>query len=97
MHRGFRLYQKYQWVTSSEHLPNQFNQLEWDDIRMKEWAQSIEPYIHPIVNHIFDSVKLKEQVFHSILSVLNLLKKYSKTDLEADVCFGDDKGAKAKV
>ena len=40
-HRRFGLYQKYQWATLPEHLPDQFNQPEWDDIRMKDWAQSI--------------------------------------------------------
>ena len=35
------------------------------------------------MNHIFDSVKLKEQAYRSILSVLNLSKKYSNVDLEA--------------
>ncbi len=35
------------------------------------------------MNRIFDSVKLKEQAYRSILSVLNLSKKYSASDLEA--------------
>lgn len=82
-HRRFGLYQKYQWATLPEHLPDQFNQPEWDDIRMKEWAGSIGPYTLSVVNRIFDSVKVKEQAYRSILSVLNLSKKYSNTDLEA--------------
>lgn len=82
-HRRFGLYQKYQWATLPEHLPEQFNQPEWDDVRMKEWAQSIGPYTHSVVDRIFDSVTLKEQAYRSILSVLNLSKKYSKHDLEA--------------
>lgn len=82
-HHRFGLYQKYQWATLPEHLPDQFNQPEWDDIRMKDWAQSIGPYTHSVVNRIFDSVKVKEQAYRSILSVLNLSKKYSNADLEA--------------
>ena len=72
-HRRFGLYQKYQWATLPEHLPEQFNQPEWDDVRMKEWAQSIGPYTHSVVDRIFDSVTLKEQAYPSILSsgVLN--------------------------
>ena len=50
---------------------------------MKEWAGSIGPYTLSVVNRIFDSVKVKEQAYRSILSVLNLSKKYSNTDLEA--------------
>lgn len=71
-HRRFGLYLKHQWATVPEHLPDQFNRPEWDDIRMREWAQSIGPYTYSVVNRIFDSVKLKEQAYRSILSVLNL-------------------------
>lgn len=36
-----------------------------------------------VVNRLFDSVKVKEQAYRSILSVLKLSKKYSNADLEA--------------
>lgn len=82
-HRRFGLYQKYQWATVPEHLPDQFNQPEWDDIRMKEWAQSIGPYTRSVVDRIFGKATLKEQAYRSVMSVLNLSKKYSKHELEA--------------
>ncbi len=82
-HRRFGLYQKYQWATLPEHLPDQFHQPEWDDTRMKEWAGSIGPYTLSVVNRLFDSVKVKEQAYRSILSVLKLSKKHSNADLEA--------------
>lgn len=82
-HRRFGSYQKYQWATVTEHLPDQFNQPEWDDIRMKEWAQSIGPFTHSVIERIFESVTLKEQAYRSVLSVLNLSKKYTNHELEA--------------
>src|SRR5699024_1032738 len=50
---------------------------------MEEWAGPNGPYTLSVVNRIFDGVKVKEQTYRSILSVLNLSKKYSNTDLEA--------------
>lgn len=82
-HRRFGSHQKYQWATVPAHLPDQFNQPEWDDTRMKHWAESIGPSTDSVVQRIFDSVKIKEQAYRSILSVLNLSKKYSEADLEA--------------
>src|SRR5699024_1696131 len=50
---------------------------------MEEWAGPNGPYTLSVVNRIFDGVKVKEQTYRAILSVLNLSKKYSNVDLEA--------------
>jgi hypothetical protein len=28
-------YRKYQWATIPDHMPEQFNKVEWDDLRIK--------------------------------------------------------------
>ena len=71
---------KYQ--TDSSHLPDQFNQPEWNEDRMVNWARSIGPSTLIVVERIFDSKKIKEQSYNSVLAILRLSKKYSAERLE---------------
>lgn len=90
-HKGERLatHNKYQdyvcnaWSTHPEDMPDQFQQMDWDDQRIRNWAASIGSSASAVIDHIFDSVKIKEQGYNSCLSVLRLSKAYSKERLEA--------------
>lgn len=68
--------------THNEDVPDQFQNPEWDDVRIKKWAYSIGNHTGEVVDRIFDSVKIKEQGYHSSLSVLRLSKAYSEARLE---------------
>lgn len=81
-HKRFPSYQEYTFSTLPEHLPDQFNQLEWNDQRLLNWAQKIGPFTHKVIQRIFERLQLKEQGYQSCLSVLNLTKKYSNEELE---------------
>jgi transposase len=75
-------YIKYGWSTHAEDMPDQFQQTEWDDRRIRKWAYSIGNNTGEVIDRIFDSVKMKEQGYNSSLSVLRLSKSYSEERLE---------------
>lgn len=54
-------YVKYGWSTHPEDMPDQFQQSEWDDRRIKKWAYSIGNNTGEVIDRIFNSVKMKEQ------------------------------------
>lgn len=81
-HTKFPNYTKYKWSTSDEHMPDQFNHPEWDDVRIKQWAYSIGKCTGEVIDRIFGSVHIKEQAYNSSLSVLKLSKSYSAERLE---------------
>lgn len=82
-HKKMSDYQKYQWSTQPEHLPDQFLRPEWDDVRLIQWAESIGPSMHEVIKRVFDSVKIKEQGYRSALSILQLTKRHSKESVES--------------
>jgi transposase len=89
-HKGERLathnrYQDYvcnAWSTHPEDMPDQFQQMEWDDQRIRSWAASIGDSTSVVIDRIFGGVKIKEQGYNACLSVLRLSKSYSKEILE---------------
>lgn len=81
-HKRFPPYVEYNFSTLPEHLPDQFNQPEWNDERLLRWATKVGPFTHKVIQRIFESVQIKEQGYQSCLSVLNLTKKYSDKHLD---------------
>lgn len=81
-HKSFPQYKEYAFSTSPEHLPDQFNQLEWNDQRLLNWGLKIGPYTHKVIQRVLENLLLKEQGYQSCLSILNLSKKYSNAALE---------------
>lgn len=75
-------YMKYKYSTIEDHMPDAFQKVEWDDERIKRWANKIGPSTFMVVNKIFDSVKIKEQGYNSCLAVLKLANKFSNDRLE---------------
>jgi len=81
-HNRFPQYISNRYSTHNEDMPDQFNQPEWDDVRIKQWAISVGSYTSEVVGRIFREVKIKEQGYNSSLSVLRLSKTYSEARLE---------------
>ena len=63
-------------------MPPQFLRPEWDDHRIREWADRIGHSTREVIDRIFSSYKIKEQGYNPSLSVLRLSKKYSQSRLE---------------
>ena len=64
-------------------MPEAFQKItEWDDERIRKWADSIGEYTSKVVDLIFQSVDIKEQGYNSALSVLKLSRSYSDGRLE---------------
>jgi len=82
-HKKIPDYLSNQWQTNPEHMPEQFQQTEWDDKRIKRWAYSIGSHTGEVIDRIFNSVGIKEQGYNSSLSVLRLSKSYSEERLES--------------
>ena len=82
VHPKFPEYVKYKPHTIPEHMPDQFHQQEWNDVRIINWASSIGPNTRTVVEKIFDSVQIKEQGYKSCIAVLKLSNKYSNDRLE---------------
>ena len=84
-HPKFPAYVMNRYETTKSDLPDEFNQPEMNDVRIKSWASTIGPNTLEVVNRIFRSVHIKEQGYNSALSILNLSKTYSNKRLE-DAC-----------
>lgn len=81
-HNRFPSYVSYRYSTLEEHMPPQFLKQEWDDERIKSWADKIGPNTRTVIDRIFKSFTIKEQGYNPSLSVLRLSKKYSQERLE---------------
>jgi transposase len=76
-------YAQNKWSTHTEDMPEAFQKItEWDDERIRKWADSIGEYTSKVVDLIFQSVDIKEQGYNSALSVLKLSRSYSDGRLE---------------
>lgn len=82
-HHRFPGYLSNQWPTHPEDMPDQFQQLEWDDQRIRKWAKTIGFSASEVVERIFSGVQIKEQAYHPCLAVLKLSKKYTPSRLDA--------------
>ncbi len=81
-HIKFPEYRSNAWSTHKEDMPDEYNQPEMDENRMKHWAASIGSNTAEVIDRIFRSVTIKEQGYNSALSVLKLAKSYSEKRLE---------------
>jgi len=81
-HKRLPSYAKYQWSTEESHMSDHFQNPQWDDDRILNWASTIGPNTSTVINRIFNSVKIKEQGYNTALSVLRLSKKYTNQRLE---------------
>jgi transposase len=81
-HNKYPDYISNRYSTHDEDMPDQFNQPEWDDIRIKRWAYSIGNNTGEVIERIFRGVKIKEQGYNPSMSVLRLSKAYSEARLE---------------
>ena len=64
-------------------MPPYFNQPEMNSERMCRWADKIGPSTRTVVDRIFESVRIQEQAYNSVLAVLKLEKTYSGEALES--------------
>ncbi len=63
-------------------MPPYFNQPEINGERMCNWADKIGPATRTVVDRIFESVRIQEQAYNSVLAVLKLEKTYSRQAVE---------------
>src|SRR5690606_29684972 len=57
-HKRLPDYVKYKWSTCEEHMPETFHQAQWDDDRIRNWAQSIGACTAEVIDRIFISVRI---------------------------------------
>jgi len=81
-HIKFPEYVQNRYSTHPEDMPDKFKRLEWDDARIRNWADSIGKSTGEVVRRIFAGVAIKEQGYNPSLSVLNLGKRYTDVRLE---------------
>lgn len=91
-HNRFPDGRKNQYSTHSEDMPDKFKFTPWDDVRIKNWANSIGKYTGETVARIFEGVSIKEQGYNPALAILRLSNKYSEARLEAACEFAITKG-----
>ena len=71
------------YATRKEDMPPYFNQPEMNGERMCRWADKIGSSTRTVVDRMFASVRIQEQAYNSVLSVLKLSKTYSEEALES--------------
>lgn len=72
-----------QYVTSDADLPPGPGYQQWDQDRVRAWAQRIGDNTQEVVARIFASVPVAEQGLNPALAVLRLARRYSHQRLEA--------------
>lgn len=70
------------YSTIEEHMPDKVHKPEFDEDRIRKWAESVGPKTSLVIDRIFASVKIKEQGYNPCLSVLKLSSKHGKMLLE---------------
>lgn len=93
-HSRFPAGRKNQYSTHPEDMPDKFKFSPWDDIRIKNWADSIGKYTGETIGRIFEGAAIKEQGYNPALAVLRLCNKYSEARLEAACEFAITTGIK---
>ncbi len=91
-HNRFASGRKNQYSTHAEDMPDKFKFSPWDDVRIKNWANSIGKYTAIVIERIFEGVMIKEQGYNPSLAVLRLSNKYSEARLETACEFAIEKG-----
>ena len=81
-HVRFPSYAVNRYSTHPEDMPDRFQKPEWDEKRIRRWADSIGKYTTDVIDRIFGSVQIKEQAYNPCLSVLNLSRSYTPERLE---------------
>lgn len=72
------------YSTHQEDMPPEFQNItQWDDERIRGWADKIGPCTRTVIDRIFESVTIKEQGYNPSLAVLRLSRKYSDARLES--------------
>ena len=62
-HQRFPYYMTNKYSTNKSHLPDQFNQPEWNADRLINWARNIGPSTLVVVERIFDSKRKSDKQF----------------------------------
>lgn len=76
-------YVRYKPRTQEEHMPPEFVKPEWDDERMRRWANDIGENTGAVIERVFGDVQIKEQAYNPVMAILNLSKTYGERRLEA--------------
>lgn len=71
-------------TTDSQHMAKAHRKhQEWSPQRFLNWAGSIGPHTHTVIQHQLESRRHPEHGYRACLGLLHLSKKYGKTRLEA--------------
>jgi len=73
--------QPYGYSTKSEHRPKEHRFIaDWTPQRFIKWAGEISPEVQQVITRILDSRPHPEQAYKSCMGLLNLEKKYPRSD-----------------
>lgn len=95
-HNRFPDYMKNKYSTHPEDMPPAFRDIvQWDDERIRNWAESIGSSTGQVIKRLFDSVDIKEQGYNPCLAVLRLSRTYTDARLETACELALSRGIKA--
>ena len=81
-HKRFPGYVRNRYDTYPEDIPERFQNTEWNEHNIREWAASVGKETLIVIDRIFKSYRTSEQGINPAMSVLKLSKKYSAERLE---------------
>jgi transposase len=84
-HPKFPDYITNRYDTTKSDMPDEFNQPEMDEERIRSWAATIGTHTAEVIDRIFRSVQIREQGYNAALSVLKLSQHYPNERFE-DAC-----------
>ena len=82
IHSLFPTSLKNKYSTIEEDMPTSGRYMEWNQDRIEKWATDIGVHTLKVVQNLFSGYSVKEQGINPALSILNLTKKYSVSEIE---------------
>lgn len=71
------------YVTNEDHMPEKHRTYgQWNQERIVNWAKSVGPNTHNVIQGIFKNAKIEQQVYNQCITILKLKDKYSSQILE---------------
>ena len=71
------------YSTNPSHMPTNSNAFgEWNSTRYLNWAKQKGPFVYQVVQRQFESVKVEQQKYRTVHSILKLADKYGTNRLE---------------
>ena len=83
---------RYCYSTDASHMPLEFSRPLRDEVCMRRRARPIGPDCEAVVGRVFSDVRIREQAYNPVMTILNLSKAYGDEALESAYSYAFERG-----